>query len=185
MLSTAGIVVLIALVLCTLIQIVFIVFVYGKLANYKCESSVLDYCEPVSVVIAARNELENLKNNLDTIINQDYEKFEIVIVNDGSTDGSKEWLDKKENEELKLKVIHRDESIGSKKQAVTEGIKNAKYSVLLFTDADCKTYSSNWISRMVQYLHEKKSIGFNQPAVGDKDRPLLQFPVPFLPIQWP
>ena len=164
MLSTAGILVLIAFMVCALIQVVFIVFIYGRLASYKGESLIKGKSEPVSIIIAARNEIENLKSNLDSVLNQKYEEFEVIVVNDGSTDGSKEWLEKKARIELRLRVIDRIEATGSKKLAITEGIKNAKYSVLLFTDADCKTNSNNWLNCMVQYLHEKKSIGLGYGA---------------------
>ncbi|NNC86177.1 MAG: glycosyltransferase [Bacteroidia bacterium] len=158
MLSTAGLVVLIALVLCTIIQLVFILFVFGKLALYPTQLANANYSGPVSVIIAARNEYENLKLNLDGVLNQDYKEFEVIVVNDGSTDVSNYWLLNKEKEVEKLKVVLRKESAGSKKEAISEAIKNASYPVLLFTDADCKPSSKNWISKMVQHLDENKSI---------------------------
>lgn len=164
MLSTAGILVLIAFLVCALIQIVYIIFIYGRLASFKGKPLIRTISEPVSIIIAARNEIENLKNNLDSILSQDYEEFEVLVVNDGSTDGSKEWLDDKAGREKKLRVIHRMDADGSKKFAIIEGIEKAKYSVLLFTDADCKTNSKNWIITMLQYLHEKKSIGLGYGA---------------------
>ena len=47
---------------------------------------------PVSVIIACRNELQNLKSNLQYIVNQKYPQFEIIITNDNSTDGTSDYI---------------------------------------------------------------------------------------------
>ena len=106
---------------------------------------------PISVIIAARNERKNLEKHLPSILNQNYDKFEVVVVNDGSHDGTKDLL-KEWNEvydHLKVVTVELDEKFQrGKKFALTMGIKGAQYENLLFTDADCTPSSPNWITHM-------------------------------------
>lgn len=110
-----------------------------------------DKKEPISVIIAARDESDNLRNFLPFILEQDYPEFEVIVVNDGSTDETEDLLT-----ELKKKYPHLRSSfvptgttnLSTKKLALTIAIKAAKYDILLFTDADCMPESKNWISKI-------------------------------------
>lgn len=135
-----------------LIQLWFLVFVYRKLSVYKIKE--LEEGRPVpplSVVICAKNEEENLKQNLEFILNQDYPDFEVVLVNDCSSDDS-EWVLKELKERYShLNVVTLKEDARfkhGKKFAVTIGIKAAKNKLMVFTDADCKPQSDQWLSYM-------------------------------------
>ena len=126
---------------------------------------------PVSVIIAARNELQNLKANLPSILEQDYPNFEVVVVNDHSYDGTADFLKNlaAENNPVKVVTVETDERFKrGKKFALTMGIKAAKHDLLLFTDADCKPTSKNWINLMVQQsLGKEIVLGYghlNTPA---------------------
>lgn len=104
--------------------------------------------EGASIIIAARNEEENILRFLPDIINQDYTDFEIIFVNDASKDQTAAIADKMAKENPKLKVIHISESLG-KKNAVQKAIEVAKYDILVFTDADCKPASKTWLAETV------------------------------------
>jgi len=102
----------------------------------------------VSVIIAAKNELANLEKLLPTIFKQNHNLFEIIIIDDRSSDGSYEFLRALANEHANLKVITVSElpsHLNAKKYAITLGIKAAKYEQILLTDADCQPLSENWI----------------------------------------
>lgn len=103
--------------------------------------------EPISIIIAARNELHNLQKHLPVVLNQDRDLFEVIVVDDASTDGSSNYLRKLSGEHPVLKIIHIPESSG-KKQALKAGIEAAQYDLLLFTDADCQPASKRWASEM-------------------------------------
>ena len=107
----------------------------------------------VSVIVAARNEEDNLRNYLHQLLEQDYPEFEVIVVNDGSEDGTQEVLDEYSARYTKLKttfVPRQARILSSKKLALTLGVKAAKYEYLLFTDADCCPASPHWISEMTE-----------------------------------
>ena len=93
----------------------------------------------LSVIIAARNELDNLEKHLPFWLSQRKENFEVVVVNDRSWDGTEEYLSELVKSEPKLSVstiTENDSYKFGKKFALTVGIKKAKYNNLFFTDAD-------------------------------------------------
>jgi len=72
------------------IQVFYYLFFFLRLAIYKKPSKDLHMEHPVSVVICARDEADNLANNLPGVLVQDYSTtHEIVLVNDNSEDESK------------------------------------------------------------------------------------------------
>ncbi len=107
----------------------------------------------VSVIICARNESENLSKFLPAVLTQKYPDYEVIVVNDGSTDKSEDILVdlKKKYPHLYHTYVPQNANIKSaKKLALTIGIKAAKNDYLLFTDADCEPTSENWISNMAR-----------------------------------
>jgi len=132
-----------------LIQIVYNVYFFRRLIFFTGRKN--NFKPDVSIIICAKNEFDNLKNNLKSFLDQDYPNFEIVVVNDQSNDRTKQLLDQYDRTYYKLKVVHIDENVNhviGKKFALTLGIKTAKYDNLLLTDADCFVSSDQWISSM-------------------------------------
>jgi len=114
--------------------------------------SVSDQGLGVSVIIAAKNEFDNLSEFLPTILEQDYSNFEVIVVNDQSFDGTYLLLKDFQVKYPHLKIVNIDEEINDfsgKKLALTLGIKAAKHEILLFTDADCLPSSNQWITTMM------------------------------------
>lgn len=133
-------------------QLYFLLFVYSRLAFYKMRSK-KESTEtlPLSVVICARNEEENLRKNLPTILHQDYPRFEVILVNDFSEDETTWLLKELCTKYDHLKVVEIAEHVRlkhGKKFAVTLGIKAAQYEHLIFTDADCVPQSDQWLRHM-------------------------------------
>jgi glycosyltransferase involved in cell wall biosynthesis len=116
---------------------------------------------PVSVIICARNEEDYLSQNLKSILEQDYPLFEVIVVNYCSVDNTELLLAelKQKYPHLRSTIIKNDASfINFKKFASAVGIKAAQHEWLLFTDADCKPESSQWISSMSEHFVENKDI---------------------------
>jgi len=116
---------------------------------------------PVSVIIAAKNELKNLKKNIPLILAQDYSNFELIIINDGSFDGTKDFLKQLALDDNRVKVVTielNERFRKGKKFALTMGIKAAFHEHLLFTDADCQPNSNQWIKLMASSFEEKSIV---------------------------
>lgn len=108
--------------------------------------------QAVSIIIAARNEAQNLAQNLPLILRQAHPEFEVLVVNDGSTDNTQALLDELAPENAALRVYHRPAK--GKKEAVSFGISQAENGLLLFTDADCQPASDNWATHMTSALQK-------------------------------
>ena len=116
---------------------------------------------PISVIICAKNEAENIKKYLPAIIAQDYDNFEIVLIDDSSSDNTLEVMKEFESLNDRIKIVEvkaLDQFWGNKKYALTLGIKAASNEFLLFTDADCEPVSKNWITEMSGHFSKNKSL---------------------------
>jgi glycosyltransferase involved in cell wall biosynthesis len=112
--------------------------------------------EPVSIIICARNEAENLRNFLPSILEQDYPDYEVIVVNDCSEDHSWDVLQQFQYHHLKVSNVIKDPKFTHfKKFAQFIGIKAAKNDILLFTEADCQPESDKWIEGMISNFGDK------------------------------
>jgi biofilm PGA synthesis N-glycosyltransferase PgaC len=137
--------------LCFIVQLYYLVNNHSKLASYKPMEEIVPANIPVSVIISARNEAQNLQTYLPFILTQNYPDYEVVVVNDCSYDTSDLVLEEFQLRYKHLKVVTITEHVRfktGKKFALTLGIKAAKNEHLLFTDADCQPASANWVARM-------------------------------------
>jgi glycosyltransferase involved in cell wall biosynthesis len=155
--GVVGIVLFILLMLSLLIYWGYYLFVFTRLAFYSPPKS-LNKVQPVSIIICAKNELENLQKNLPLIMAQEYPEFEVIVVNDHSFDESLLFLKDFAKLHSNFKVINLDEEeiiLSGKKFAQTLGIKGAKYELLLFTDADCTPVGNKWLATMQSNYSDK------------------------------
>ena len=108
---------------------------------------------PVTVVVCARNEEENLERYLHRLLSQDYPVYEVIVVNDGSMDRTSEVLATYMVQDHKLRTtfVPLEARVAStKKLGITLAAKAARYDYLLLTDADCCPESDQWITKMMQ-----------------------------------
>jgi cellulose synthase/poly-beta-1,6-N-acetylglucosamine synthase-like glycosyltransferase len=116
---------------------------------------------PVSIIICARNEAENLKNNLPVICEQTYSEYEVVVVNDASTDDTQKVLMNFDTKYRHFRYTHipKDPKFDhNKKLALTIGVKSAQYDHIVLTDADCIPASKFWLKEMATRLISKKIV---------------------------
>jgi len=116
--------------------------------------------EPVSIIICARNEAENLQNFLPSILEQKYPDFEVIVVNDCSEDNSYIILSNllTQYPHLRISTVNKDPKFThNKKFAQFIGIKAARNEILLFTDSDCKPESDKWLEGMTSHFESKTS----------------------------
>jgi len=144
----------------------------------------------ISVIICARNESENLIENLPYILNQKYPNFEVIVVNDGSSDETETVLTgfEKQYPQLYHTYVPSDAQVMSpKKLALTVGIKAAKNDLLLFTDADCRPISEYWIKNMARNFTPNKDFVLGYGAYEQKKgllSHLISFDTFFIALQY-
>ena len=147
------------------IQIIFISLLFFSFLK-KQKSTASAAQPPVSVIVCAHDEEENIRELVPVLLAQNYSAFEVIIVEDRCNDGTYDYLLQatKENERLKVvNVSRKPEHINGKKYALTLGIKAAQYDWVLLTDADCRPINENWIASMANQMQEptKIVIGFS------------------------
>lgn len=110
----------------------------GDRPDRKEQSGSVETLPPMSVVVAARNEAAHLPRLLVALAKQTHPAFEVVVVDDASTDATPEivqaWAETHPN--VRLVRITQPQA-PRKKHALTAGIAAATYEHLAFTDADC------------------------------------------------
>ena len=132
-----------------LVLIFYYLYFFSRL--YFHENKETSFIHPISIIICAKNELENLRKNLPFILSQNYFNFEVIVVNDHSNDDSILFLEKMAKDNRHLVIVDIDDSVTDnlgKKFALTLGIKTAKHEYILLTDADCVPNSRDWVKQM-------------------------------------
>ncbi len=144
--------------------LVFLVFLFYK--HPVPESN--DPGKGVSVIICANNELKNLQSNLQHFLRQDYPEFELIVVDDRSTDGTYDYLYDLKQKEKRLRLVRIDDTpdhINNKKYAITLGIRAAKNDIVLFSDADCRPAGDQWIKGLAAPFSKRRiqiALGYSQ-----------------------
>ena len=172
-----------------LIQLIYYWGIFSRLAFYKNKNQARQP-QPVSVVICAKNEYYNLKENLPLILQQNYHDFEVVVVNDESDDETYFLLKLLQEEYKNLKIVNFTDNVNffkGKKFPLSIGIKCAKNDLILLTDADCKPESNEWISRMQENFHSGTEIvlGYGKlKSEGSLLNKLIRFDTLHIAIQY-
>ena len=171
-----------------ILHLFFYLGVFLRLTFHKDSQKNID-SSPVSVIICAKNERENLLEYLPLYLTQNYHQFEVVVVNDNSLDDTADVLKAFALQHKHLKIVtvpDSDRFFGSKKFALTLGIKAAQYECVLLTDADCKPASAEWISHMSKYEGDNKiilGVGNYEKQAGLLNR-LIRFETFYTALQY-
>ena len=142
------------------IQFFYYLVVFGKFAYAKTQKNSLKKI-PISIIVCAKNEEENVKKFIPILAEQDYPDYEIILIDDASSDETLEIFEafEKQYSNIRLVKVKNNEAFwGNKKFALTLGIKAAKKEYLLFTDADCYPTSKDWIMEMSSHFTMNKTI---------------------------
>jgi cellulose synthase/poly-beta-1,6-N-acetylglucosamine synthase-like glycosyltransferase len=116
--------------------------------------------EPISLILCAHNELDNLRELVPLLLGQDYPAgFELVLINDRSHDETElyaQQLAQYYPSRFRLVTVsHTPAGFSPKKYALTLGIKAARHERLLFTDADCRPAGPDWLRLMQRGFAQK------------------------------
>jgi glycosyltransferase involved in cell wall biosynthesis len=150
------------------IQMAFALYFFARIFQLPAQQPVSVVPLPVSIIICAKNEAANLKNNLPAILAQRYMNaagkpmFEVVVVNDASGDGTAQVLAEFANTYPNLRIVtvtpEEERNLPGKKFALGKGVAAATNPYLLMTDADCMPASELWLARMAASFGDGKEI---------------------------
>jgi glycosyltransferase involved in cell wall biosynthesis len=143
------------------IQLFYYLFIFVRITKKGKREADKHELKPVSVIICARNEEQNLMEYLPRILDQEYPNFQVVLVNDRSWDETWDVMEafSRKHDNIKLVNIPDNGRDGyAKKYALTLGVKAAKYDQLIFIDADCYPVSNTWLAEMASKFSVKKTL---------------------------
>lgn len=127
----------------------------SKLSPYLDKFENISKSTPkVSIILPARNEEEFLGNCLESLLDQDYENYEIIVIDDSSEDSTGKIISdfaKKNSKVIHVSAKPKPEGWMGKNWACMEGYRKASGEMLLFTDADTR-HSRNVVSLAVAHL---------------------------------
>ena len=137
-------------------------FFWGLVRLRKISITKNEKVPAVSVVVAARNEEENIRDLLDDLGQQTYphNKLQIIITDDRSTDKTWSIINdyvKKYDNWICVKIDKPSETMTSKKHALTKAIEESNGEIIISTDADCRV-SSTWVESIVETFDKETGI---------------------------
>lgn len=143
----------------TAVQLFFWLSIFSRLAFYRQPTPPDEAQLPVSVIICARNEAENLRKNLRHFLTQKYRSFEVIVVNDHSTDKTREVVLDFQTKFPNLHLVDCTGEWSGKKAALTAGIEAARFDLIATSDADCYPATDQWLNFLQRQLRGSIQIG--------------------------
>lgn len=155
--------------LCITIQLAYTLFFFVQLFLLPDEDDTsITEPQPVTIIICAKNEADNLRNNLPAIMAQRYSNalgismYRVIVVNDASEDDTSGVLEGFKAVHDNLSIIHitpqNTRTLPGKKFALSTAIAAVETEYILLTDADCLPTSDSWLMQMVAPLHQGKQL---------------------------
>ncbi|MFH1545366.1 MAG: glycosyltransferase family A protein, partial [archaeon] len=106
----------------------------------------------VSVIIPAFNAEKTVRETIKSVLNQSFKEFELIVVNDGSTDKTKKIIEGFKEKTRIINVQHK--GISSSRNI---GARNAKEEIIAFLDADV-TVEKDWLKKLIKPFKEEKDL---------------------------
>ena len=146
-------------VLCIWLIAIAVAYGYGwlgrRLRNFNNYASTDAPLPPLSIIIPAHNQAAALRRHLPAILSQDYDRFEVIIINAASTDDTSDVIERFELTNANLRHTFTPTSardISLERLALTLGFKAASYDWVVITHPDCEPASSQWLIRLGQAI---------------------------------
>jgi cellulose synthase/poly-beta-1,6-N-acetylglucosamine synthase-like glycosyltransferase/peptidoglycan/xylan/chitin deacetylase (PgdA/CDA1 family)/spore germination protein YaaH len=130
-------------------------------------------CPPVSVIIAAYNEEKVIARTVESILENEYDAIEILVVDDGSKDRTLEVLRERFADHPKISILSQPN--GGKSTALNNGIRHAKYDILIAVDADT-LFRAGTIQKLARHFADPKIGAVSGNArVGNRKKWITRF----------
>jgi chlorobactene glucosyltransferase len=167
-------------------------FLFKNTSGYVLPETFLKKKPLISVLIPARNEDGNIKRCINSLLRQDYQNFEILVLDDNSTDRTAEIVDKLSKKDKRIKLYQGKplpEGWLGKSYACYQLSEYARGDYLLFVDADTLHFPnsiSSSIACLLKYRLDALSVFAKQITVGIHERVVVPFAnfmiLSFLPL---
>lgn len=151
-------------------------------ANAEQEAGVGTSSPGISVIVPVYNAEQLLIRQLPLLLNQDYATFEVIVIDQNSTDGTLALLERLEKQYEHLRHTFVPDSaryISKHNLALTLGFKSARYDWVLMTTADCIPDGTGWLTSVSRFLQPDKDLVFGYvnfaPDKAPKKELFLQF----------
>jgi GT2 family glycosyltransferase len=136
-----------------------------------CVSEKSESCPSVSVIVVNFNGKELLKQCLLTLSKTDYPNYEVVVVDNASTDGSLAEIRESFGSDPRIKVVENSENVGHAEGCnIGAQITNGRY--IVFLDSDTEFTAENWLRELVKLMENDASVGLAQAKLvlaGDEN----------------
>ena len=113
----------------------------------------------VTVIMPVYNDEKYVEETIESVLNQPFQDFELLIVNDASTDGSVEIINKKSKEDKRIKVLNNEINSG-RTVSVNKGIEASKGDYVTFLDADDPIVEER-LDEQVKFMEEHPEVGMS------------------------
>ena len=126
--------------------------------------------EKFSLVIPVYNVNNYLSKCINSVLSQTYDDYEIILVDDGSTDGSSDLCDEYQNQDRRIKTVHKEN--GGLSSARNCGIQHAKGEYILFLDSDDFWKDENALSAIAEITNQNVDLvcfGYREYVDGQGD----------------
>lgn len=161
-----------ALVFCAIIYVSLVLYMrkgWSRIPYFE-QNKIIQ--EKISVLIAARNEEENIARTIECVLNQDFptESLELIIVDDHSIDRTADIVRSYSDRGVKLLQLSVGDKLNSyKKYAITKAIEMSTGDIIVTTDADCRM-GKNWLKTIAQYFETNKSYLVSSPVMYSEEK---------------
>lgn len=132
----------------------------------------------ISVIILAHNQCDALRRHLPAVLCQDYEAFEVIVVDVASDDDTLDLLEAMEQEHPHLRHTYTPTSardISLERLALTLGIRAARGEWIVVTEADCEPASSRWLTTIAEETAEWRTLLVGLARYTDPTPRTMQF----------
>jgi cellulose synthase/poly-beta-1,6-N-acetylglucosamine synthase-like glycosyltransferase len=166
--------------LSSFLTLIYLLVVFGfirgwhKLVPFKYKQTA--GVTSVSIIIAARNEADDIHRTIEALLAQDYHKelTEIIFIDDHSTDNTAEIIRSYADAGVKLISLQENRALNSyKKKAIQTAIGQAKGSLIITTDADCRM-GIYWLKTIVAFYEEKRYKMISSPVAYDEEKSFFE-----------
>lgn len=159
-----------------LVVIVYLIKGWAALRRPNVKPVAATLSTKVTLLIAARNEEENIRLTIEDILAQDFPKhlLEVIIVDDHSTDSTANIIRSYASQGVKLLQLNEAQKLNSyKKKAIAEAIKLSTGDLMVATDADCRM-GPQWLSSVVSYFETEQPVMISSPVGYFQEKSLFE-----------